>query len=177
MKRFPWGLFLTGAGLILLAWKKDVVIQVVTQAIDKGKALIAGEEGLRLTVYKDSGGAWTIGWGHLIKPGEPYHPYGPIKTITRAEADRIYDADLREARVAVATYVKVPLTVNQRAALESFTFNVGAGALKSSTLLRKLNAGDYTGAANELDRWVNDNGVRVAGLVNRRAREKAVFNA
>lgn len=175
--RIPREWLLGALLLVLLIWKKDAVLSTLAAGVDKAKALIAGEEGLRLTAYKDSGGAWTIGYGHAIKPGEPYHPYGPVKTITREIADKIFDADLRDARVAVATYVKVPLTENQRAALTSLAFNIGSGAFQQSTLVRKLNSGDTRGAASEFDNWVYDNGVRVAGLIARRQREKAIFSA
>lgn len=153
------------------------IVGAVVKAVDRAKELIAGEEGLRLDVYLDSGGAWTIGYGHLVKKGERFHPYGPVTRITVEEADALFDADLREARSAVASQVKVPLTDGQRAALESFVFNVGTSAFKSSTLLRKINLGDYSGALAEFDRWVYDNGERVKGLENRRNREQEVFQA
>lgn len=141
----------------------------------KEKELIGGEEGCRLTVYRDSGGAWTIGWGHLVKPGEKFFPYGNVRTITQAEADALFESDTRIARTAVETAVRVPITPNQKAALTSLAFNIGTGAFSGSTLVRKLNAGDLKGAADEFLKWVNDNGVRVPGLVFRRQRERAIF--
>ena len=79
----------------------------------------------------------------------------------------------------ILKYVKVPLTDNQLSALVSFVYNVGIGAFASSTLLRKLNARDYVGAANELLRWdkgtVNGKKVVLRGLTIRRAKERAVF--
>lgn len=141
------------------------------------KNLIAGEEGLKLTAYQDTGGEWTIGYGHLIQPGERYHPYGPVRTITQAEADALFDHDTRIATAAVDQLVRVPLTTSQRDALISFVFNVGVNAFRTSTLLRKLNAGDYAGAAAEFPRWNRDNGAVVAGLTERRLREQALFNA
>lgn len=157
---------------------QDIAGELFESIFMKSKELIAGEEGLRLTVYRDPGaGAWTIGWGHLVLPGERFHPYGTVRTITRAEADALFDADLAVARAAVNDFVKVPLTDNQRAALESFVFNVGVSAFRRSTLLKKLNLGDYSGAVAEFDRWVFDDGKRIDGLVARRAREQEVFLA
>jgi lysozyme len=160
--------------------------QMLTGGIaDKIGKLITGAEGEKLTVYKDSGGAWTIGKGHLVKPGEKFFPYGGsmsvtntgVKTITKAQSDALFTADTKIAHDAVSSAVKVPLSDNQFAALVSLVFNIGAGAFAESTLLRKLNARDYTGAAAEFNRWVYDEGVTVPGLVSRRLREQAVFNA
>ena len=94
---------------------------------------------------------------------------------------------MREADQIISQHVRVPLTANQREALRSFVFNVGPGEpgvrsgfvwLKSgatSTMLRKLNAGDYAGAAAAFDRW-NQAGGRVStGLIARRADERALF--
>ena len=83
--------------------------------------------------------------------------------------------DLKTYENYVNKYVKVKLNQNQFDALVSFTFNCGGGALKSSTLLKKLNKGDYTGAANELLRWNKANGKILAGLTRRRQSEKALF--
>lgn len=178
-----WG-GLAGAGVLYALARTDRgqqiaadVVGAVVSAAEKAKALIAGEEGLRLEVYQDTGGAWTIGYGHLVKPGDGIHPYGEARAISQERADQLFDEDLDEARDAVRRYVQVPINDNQRAALESFTFNVGVYAFRNSTLLRKLNIGDYSGAAAEFDRWVYDNGKRVSGLVDRRSREQEVFLA
>lgn len=143
--------------------------------VDSLKRLIAGEEGLRLTVYRDTGGAWTIGYGHLVKAGEPYFPYGNVRTITQEQADALFEADTRAARSAVASSVKQPLTENMRNALTSLAFNIGGSAFATSTLVKRLNAGDIAGAAQQFDVWVFDNHVKVPGLVARRAREKTLF--
>lgn len=163
------GLFAAGA-----LWAATRGRGVITDAM---RALIQRVEGLRLTAYQDTGGAWTIGYGHLILPTEPYYPYGPRRTITQGEADALFAADSAKAQLAVDQLVTVPLSASQRAALVSFVFNVGRTAFATSTLLRKLNAGDYDGAAAEFGKWVYDNGVRVAGLVNRRAIEAGEFAA
>lgn len=146
-------------------------------AVSAAKHLIAGEEGLRLTVYKDTGGVWTVGYGHVVKPNDGLYPYTSKRTITQAEADAFFVADTATATNAVNQHVRVPISQNQHAALVSLAFNIGGTALKNSTLLRKLNAGDINGAADEFLKWVHDNGVKVAGLVNRRQRERAIFLA
>lgn len=134
-----------------------------------GLAFIKHWEGTRLVAYRDSGGVWTIGVGHT----------GPDvvagRRITDAEATALLAADVAEAEAAVAR-VSVPLSQNQYDALVSFAFNVGNGAFLSSTLLRKLNAGDYDAVPGQLDRWVNDNGRRVQGLVNRRKAEGELWS-
>lgn len=132
---------------------------------DEGLAHLRKWEGLRLEAYRDTGGVWTIGYGHTgpdVVPG---------RTITEVEAETLLCTDILEAERAVTNLVRVPLTDNQFAALVSFVFNVGPGAFAKSTLLRKLNAGDYDAVPSELARWNKDNGRTVKGLANRRAAE------
>ena len=137
------------------------------QTVNKSAIKIA--EGLRLKAYLDTGGVWTIGYGHT----------GPevVKglTITMEQAEALLTEDLRTAEDHVNSAVKVKLTQNQFDALVSFVYNIGGGAFKESTLLRLLNAGDYEGAANQLPRWVKDNGRLIDGLVNRRREERELF--
>ncbi len=147
---------------------------MIQSALDKAAKLITGEEGERLTVYKDTGGAWTIGRGHLVKAGEPYYPYGTIRTITKEQSDALFSHDMQEAQNAVAL-VKVPLNANERAALLSLAFNIGITQFRGSTLLKVLNAGDRIAAADQFAKWRMDNNVVVPGLVARRAREAALF--
>lgn len=142
-----------------------------------GMELIKRWEGKRLDAYQDVAGLWTIGYGHLVRPGEPYHPYGPVRSITEAEAEQLLARDMSAARDAVARAVTVPLSQNERGALESLAFNIGANAFASSTLVRKLNAGDKAGAADEFLRWIHAGGKVVQGLVNRRHDERNVFLA
>lgn len=152
---------------------------VVDAVTEKIASLLTGEEGERLDVYQDEAGLWTVGKGHLVKPGERFHPYGPVKTITQAESDALFEADTASARNAVANLVMVPLTENQRAALVSLVFNIGNGGFAGSTLLKLLNARDYLGAAAQFPVWnkVTVNGVKKisAGLTSRRARERTLF--
>lgn len=173
-------LFLLGASALIISLLPETR-QYVMSVFEKIKSLIAGEEGLRLSVYQDAAGKWTIGYGHLIKPGEPYYPYGPIKEITQQEAESLFLKDIAQAEQCVKTYVTVPLTENQYAALVSFVFNVGCSAFRNSLLLKYLNAGDYSRAAEELNKWVyaTKDGVKIklAGLVSRRLRERQLFLA
>lgn len=134
-----------------------------------GMALTEGFEECRLTPYRDGGGVWTDGWGntHRVVPGF---------TITQEKADADLLANVSDAVDAVNDNVTVDLAQHQFDALVDWTFNCGIGAMKSSTLLKKLNAGDYEGANSELARWCKDNGVTVAGLLRRRRAEQALFN-
>lgn len=147
----------------------------------KGRALIKEFEGLRLVAYVDAVGIWTNGYGHTgsdVKKGQ---------RITELQAEAWLEEDIAEAAAIVDTHVKAPLHPLQRAALISFVFNVGPGKkgkkdgfveLKrggSSTLLKKLNAHDYDGAALEFPKWVHADGLVLKGLVRRRAAEQALF--
>jgi lysozyme len=114
-------------------------------------------------------GRWSIGFG--CTEGIT------ANTIwTRAQADEAFRKELEPKELAVDKMVTVGLGQNQYDALVSFAYNCGEGALRGSTLLKKLNAGDYDGAAECFGAWVNSNGVkRVPGLVRRRAAEAAMF--
>lgn len=111
----------------------------------------------------------TIGHGH-------YGPdVAPGQTITRRRARRLLRKDARIANRAVNDLVKVPLTRNQHDALVSFTYNLGPGALASSTLLRELNAGRYRRVPPELRKWVFAGGERLLGLERRRRSEARLW--
>lgn len=164
---------LLGGGALLFAlafWKRDAIVSTARE-------LIAGEEGLRLDVYQDTGGVWTVGYGHKVLPKDGLYPHTGKRTITQAEAEMFFAEDTAIAQRAVSQNVRVPISENQRSALVSLAFNIGASAFAGSTLVRKLNAGDTAGAADEFLRWVYDNGERVAGLENRREREREIFLA
>tara|TARA_R100001198_G_scaffold51472_1_gene28829 strand:- start:25 stop:546 length:522 start_codon:yes stop_codon:yes gene_type:complete len=141
---------------------------VPMQTSSAGLALIKEHEGLRLDAYLCPAKVWTIGYGHTgdVHPGQ---------RITEAMADLLLQADLKSFERAVSASVKVPLTQGQFDALVSFTFNVGAGAFRLSTLLRVLNEGDYRAAAKQFDRWVHGGGKVLPGLVRRRRDERALF--
>ncbi|WP_167027830.1 lysozyme [Luteibacter sp. SG786] len=133
--------------------------------------LAKASEGLRLTAYPDpgTGGApWTIGYGSTSGVKE-----GDVITLDQAEAR--LDRDLMNAAAVVNQKVTVPLTQNQFDALVDFVFNLGGKNFSSSTLLRKINAGDYEGAAAEFQKWTLAAGRTLPGLVIRRANERALF--
>ena len=97
------------------------------------------------------------------------------RAISEDEAEALLAADLKTAESGVSRLVSVPLAQNQFDALVSFAYNLGAASLMSSTLLRKLNAGDYNDAADELPRWVYAGGRVLPGLVRRRNAEQRLF--
>lgn len=136
---------------------------------DNGMRLTEGFEGLRLQAYQDVVGVWTNGYGNT-------HGVVPGSTITLDQAVSDLHTNLTGAENVVNTYVTVPLSQNQFDALVDFVFNLGEGALKSSTLLRKLNAKDYSGASLEFPKWNHAGGQVVAGLTRRRIAEQQLFN-
>ncbi len=138
-----------------------------------GITLLKRFEGLELRAYQDSVGVWTIGYGHTSAAGPP--SVSPGQTITEAEAEQILKRDLVIYEDGVRNLVKVPINSNQFSALVSFAYNLGVEALAGSTLLKKLNAGDYQGAADEFPRWVKAGGQTLPGLVSRRNSERALF--
>ncbi len=144
---------------------------------DAGARFIARFEGFRSKPYDDPAGHCTIGYGHLIHRGRctGSEPAELRAGITEQRALRMLHADAAVAAEAVRTSVKVPLDQQQFDALVSFTFNLGAGNLRSSTLLRKLNAGDYGSVPAELSRWNKAGGKVLRGLVKRREAEGALF--
>lgn len=158
--------------LLLLSGITGVLVSM--RLNKKGLDLIKESEDISLTPYLDIGGRPTIGWGHLIKEGESF------TAITEHEANLLLIDDVAHAESIVNQAVKVEITQNMFNALTSFVYNVGAGAFMESTLLRKLNAGDYDGAANEFTKWryfTNAQGDKVVsnGLFNRRAKEQRIF--
>lgn len=141
-----------------------------------GAALIAtiflggqdGVEGRRYEAYKDVAGVWTVCDGITgagVVQGKHY---------TDRECDSLLWQRVRQVKAQVDPLVKVPLGEYQRAALYSFTYNVGIGSFSKSTLLKRLNAGDQEGACNELRRWVYAGGVKWKGLLNRREMEQSL---
>lgn len=135
----------------------------------EGRAFIERHEGLRLNSYQDSGGIWTIGYGHTNGVHQDM-------LITAEKADEWLAEDLKVAEEAIADHVTATLAPNQYDALASFIFNVGAGAFATSTLLRLLNEGDYEGAGAQFGRWVHDAAGSVSvGLANRRRDEANLF--
>lgn len=136
-----------------------------------GLNMVKKYEGLYTKAYYCPAGVLTIGYGHTgpdVKPGQ---------RISEAQAESLLRQDMTQFENAVKRQVKVPLTQGQFDALTSFTFNCGEGALKNSTLLKKLNAGDYAGAQAEFQRWNKGGGRVLPGLVKRRAEEAQMFGS
>ncbi len=131
-------------------------------------------EGLRLRAYRDAVGIWTIGYGHTrgVTAG---------MVITETQAEAFLAEDIAIALADVRALVKVPLTANQEAALVSFVFNLGQPRFAASTLLRELNKGNYTRAAEEFLKWnkgrVKNKLVVLKGLTERRTAERGLFIA
>ena len=133
-----------------------------------GVDFIKGWEKYKDHIYPDASGVPTIYYGHVVLPGESFNG-------TALEGVMILRKDLLIAESAVARLIKAPLTPNMHAALVSFTFNLGGGALQRSALRARLNRGEYEWAAAQFGRWIYDNGVRLKGLVRRRAAERVLF--
>ena len=140
---------------------------------NKGVDLICEFEGKRLAAYDDGVGVWTIGFGTIKYPNGVRVKKGD--TCTLEQAKDYMRHDLIEFEHTVNSSVKVPLNQNQFDALVSLAYNIGSNAFKSSTLVKKLNTGDYQGAADQFNVWINAGGKRMQGLVNRRDREKLLF--
>lgn len=126
--------------------------------------LIASFEGVRQQPYADAVGVPTVCYGHTGNVEPRWYSADECRTILKQDAS--------VAAAAVTRLVRVPIKQPTYDALTSFTFNVGAGNLASSTLLRKLNAGDIQGACNELPRWDKAGGKVLPGLTRRRAAEQ-----
>jgi lysozyme len=146
-------------------------------ADQKAADIAASFEGFSAKPYLDTLAnppRWTIGYGSIWLPDG-----SPITQNTRPitpQLARIWLADeMHKAALEIARVVKVWLTVDETAALQDFIYNLGIGNFEGSTLLRKLNAGDYEGAAAQIDQWDHAGGRVVAGLLRRRRAETALF--
>ena len=136
---------------------------------EAGLALTKGFEGLRLEAYRDSGGVWTVGYGHT----------GPDllagMKISQADADMMLRADVSAAVACVNGAVEEEISQAQFDALVDFCFNVGRGAFVRSSLLKYVNQGEFAIAGQQFLMWVNVDGKRCEGLVKRRQAERAMF--
>ncbi|MGO4366647.1 lysozyme [Pseudomonas sp. PAB10] len=145
--------------------RQKIAVGALSGAVGMAGALVGWFEGRSLVAYLDPVGIPTlcdgITWG--VSLGD---------VATPAECDRLLERELGIAITAVDRQVHVPLPATRRAALGSFVYNVGERQFSGSTLLRKLNAGDASGACAELSRWVYAGGRQLAGLVKRRAAER-----
>ncbi|MGK7898737.1 MAG: lysozyme [Xenococcus sp. (in: cyanobacteria)] len=139
-------------------------------------AIIREFEGFREQAYVDTDGTPVIGYGLSRVNGRKVRLGDRISV---AKADAVLSEQVLQLQQQIESMVKVELNSNQLSALSSFAFNVGIYGLESSTLLKKLNAGDYLGAANEFTRWnkATIRGIKrpLAGLTRRREAEKQLF--
>ncbi|MBD3883950.1 glycoside hydrolase family protein [Phormidium tenue FACHB-886] len=137
---------------------------------DEGFKLLTTFEGCKLQAYDDGVGVWTIGYGHTKDVSEEM-------TITQAQAEQFLYKDLEQFESYVEDAVQVDINEDQFSALVCFCFNVGPGSegFGGSTLLRKLNAGDYPGAIAQFPVWNKANGEPWLGLTRRRLAEQALF--
>ena len=158
-----------------------LIYKLMGNARAKAISIIKEFEGLEVlnddgsvSAYYDQGGVPTIGWGTTRYSNGQDVRIGD--TITQARAEQELNSEVDEKQQGVKELVTVPLSENQLAALISLAYNIGLGALQSSSLLRKLNQGsNMQDVANEFDRWVNVNGAPVSGLIRRRKEEKQLF--
>ena len=134
----------------------------------EGLALIKKFEGCRLESYRCSANVLTIGYGHT----------GGVKeddTITQPEADKLLENDIAKFEEYVSDNVIVELKQYQFDALVAWTFNLGVGNLRSSTMLKKLNESDYDSVPSEMKRWNKAAGKTLDGLIRRRKAEGLLF--
>lgn len=136
----------------------------------EGLSLIKKFEGCRLEAYKCSANVLTIGYGHT----------GGVKetdTITQPEADELLEKDVAKFEKYVSSNVKVELNQSQFDALVAWTFNLGVGNLRESTMLKKLNNEDYASVPSEMKRWNKAGGKTLDGLIRRRKAESLLFES
>ena len=139
-----------------------------------GIDLIKGFEGLKLKPYLDVVGIATVGYGTIKYPNGPSVAVtDPV--ITEVQAEEYLQFEVQEKARKVEQFVTVPINDNQFAALVSLAYNVGVSAISKSTLLKRLNAGDVSGAADEFLRWNKAGGKVVGGLTRRRQAERSLF--
>ena len=141
---------------------------------EEAVSLVASFEDFRARPYQDLGGVWTIGYGSTyLLNGKP------VTASTPALSEATAAALLRNVLVSfwdtIERLVKVPLTDRQGAAVLSLAYNIGETAFSRSTLLKKLNAGDLKGAADEFPKWSLIKGKLSRGLALRRAKERNLF--
>ena len=134
----------------------------------KGIDLIKHFEGCELNAYKCPAGVWTIGYGHIKGVSEGL-------SITQEQAEQMLLDELKEYENYINELVTVNLSQNQFDALVSWVYNLGPANLQSSTLLKVLNSGDYSGVPAQIERWNKAGGKVLEGLIRRREAESALF--
>ena len=153
-------------------WDKSVPVAAT--------AVVKRIEGFYANPYDDNGsqpgGTWTIGYGTIVDAnGRPVSPNTPA--VNESQAEDLLRRDMEGAARDVALRVKVPLSTAEAAALISWTYNLGAGSLSASTMLRRLNANDKAAVPSEMRKWINQEGKPLLGLLRRRWAEAAIFQA
>lgn len=146
--------------------KNKLLIYGLSSALATSGMFIAKHEGLVLGTYPDPVGIITSCYGHTgpeLKLGQKFSEDECLEQLAK---------DLSKHNAEMSKYIKVPLSSEEHAAYLSFTYNVGVGNFKSSTLLKKLNSGDRNGACNELLRWRFAKGKELLGLKKRRIEEQ-----
>jgi lysozyme len=125
-------------------------------------------EGFRTYAYLCPANIWTIGYGSTknVKKGD---------TITKDEAEKLLLSELEDFSAKILPSITTNLNQNELDSLVSFSYNVGVSAFKNSTLLKKLNKGDKSGAAAEFLKWNKANGKELKGLTRRRQCERQLF--
>ena len=146
-------------------WRKFLFMKIG----NKGLELIKHFEGCELEAYKCPAGVWTIGYGHTkgVEEGDVW---------SESHADHMLEVELEEYENYVNTAVEVPLSQNQFDALVSWVYNLGPTNFNSSTMLKVLNAGDYSEVGNQMLRWNKAGGKVLEGLTRRRQAEADLFN-
>lgn len=178
----PWFVVLgLAAAAAMLAQKANAAgisqSAMPSQTSSRGIALIKSEEGFSATAYPDGKTAtgaqlYSIAYGHQIVSGDGLTP----KSIVSPErAEQILRADIASREIAIRQSVRVPLTQNQFDALVSLSYNIGIGAFKSSTLVKRLNERNYQAALAEFAVWNKSGGKVNPVLVARRQREQQLF--
>lgn len=140
---------------------------------ENGYAIIRDAEGFRSTAYLDTGGVWTIGFGTIKYPNGKSVKKGD--SCTKSEAELWLKNDCVWVDACLDKNIKVKINQNQFDALASFVYNIGETAFIKSSMLTLINQNSMALAASQFDRWVFDNGKRIQGLVNRRAKERKLF--
>ena len=134
-----------------------------------GLAFTEGFEGCKLMSYQDSGGIWTIGYGHIagVMPG---------MNCTQEQADLWLKDDTQSSVDTVNRLVDIQLNQEEFDALVDFVFNLGAGSFASSSMLKYITSNKLDLAALEFQKWDHCGGKVVQGLLNRRIAEQKEFN-
>lgn len=136
----------------------------------EGRQFIKDEEKFSAYPYQDGNGQ-SVAWGHQIKAGEAF-----TYPLSFDQGEQLFDSDTAGVESTLNSTVTVPVSQNQFDALGDLVFDIGATKWRTSTLLKKLNAGDYAGAAAEFERWNKSKGQVVQALKDRRTKEVQLFN-